>query len=176
MTGTDDTRTTVLLVDDEPDVLTAHAKALEAKYEVLTAASGTEAVDAIDDSVDVVFLDRRMPEMAGREVLDEFRERGYDVPVSMVTAVEPDVDIVEMPFDEYVTKPVDGDELREQVEVLSNREEYVELSRELYRLNKKKESLEDAGKTATDEYQEILDQIEDGKEQRDENWLAVQEY
>ncbi len=44
--------------------------------------------------------------MSGDEVLDTIAERGIDPAVVMVTAVDPDFDIVEMPFDEYLTKPV----------------------------------------------------------------------
>jgi DNA-binding response OmpR family regulator len=174
----DGNRTTVLVVDDKPDLVTAHATALEETYDVHTATGGAEALEQIDDSVDMVFLDRRMPEMTGREVLEELRERGYDVPVSMVTAVEADVDIIEMPFDDYVTKPVDGPQLREQVELLTKRERYVELSRELYSLTQKRKSLEASGNDEAnrDEYQELLERIETLKTERDEDWLTVQEY
>jgi DNA-binding response OmpR family regulator len=53
-----------------------------------------------------------MPGPSGGEVLDRIREEGYDVRVAMVTAVDPDFDILDMGFDDYVTKPTTRGELR----------------------------------------------------------------
>ena len=102
---------TVLVVDDEQDVADAYSLRLEQEYEARTAYGGEDALETIDDAVDVVLLDRRMPDMSGDEVLDAFRERGYDCGVIMVTAVDPDFDIIDMPFDDYLQKPVDRDTL-----------------------------------------------------------------
>jgi DNA-binding response OmpR family regulator len=102
---------TVLVVDDEPEVTDAYALRLRQRYDdVRTAYGGEEALAAIDDDVDVVLLDRRMP-FSGDRVLRELRERGYDCRVIMVTAVNPDFDIVDMPFDDYLCKPTDRDDL-----------------------------------------------------------------
>jgi len=59
----------------------------------------------IDETVDVVLLDRMMPGMSGQEVLAAIRERGLDCRVAMVTAVDADFDVIEMGFDEYLGKP-----------------------------------------------------------------------
>jgi DNA-binding response OmpR family regulator len=58
------------------------------------------------EHVSAVLLDRRMPDMHGDDVLAELRDRGYDCPVIMVTAVDPDLNILEMDFDDYLNKPV----------------------------------------------------------------------
>lgn len=47
-----------------------------------------------------------MPVRSGNEVLDKMRIAGYDWCVAMVTTVEPDLDILEMGFDDYLVKPV----------------------------------------------------------------------
>ena len=102
---------TVLIADDEPEVTDAYALRLRQKYEdVRTAYGGEEALDVTDDDIDVVLLDRRMP-FSGDKVLREIRERGYDCRVIMVTAANPDFDIVDMPFDDYLCKPIDRDDL-----------------------------------------------------------------
>jgi CheY-like chemotaxis protein len=106
---------TVLLVDDEADVVEVYALALRESCEVRRAHGGAEALEELDESVDVVLLDRRMPELSGREVLAEMRDREADVRVALVTAVDPDFDVVEMPFDAYLVKPVTDAELRETV-------------------------------------------------------------
>jgi DNA-binding response OmpR family regulator len=147
----------VLLIDDEEDVAAIYELALSDEYEVRAAYSGEEALETIDDAVDVVLLDRRMPGLSGNEVLTELRQREFDVRVAMVTAVDPDFDITEMNFDAYLTKPVDDEALREAVEELLTLSEYDDHTRELFSVAEKKATLE-AEKTkqelaASDEYE-----------------------
>jgi DNA-binding response OmpR family regulator len=63
------------------------------------------------DEVDAVLLDRRMPDLHGDDVLEELRGQGYDCPVIMITAVDPDLNILDMDFDDYLTKPVERETL-----------------------------------------------------------------
>lgn len=105
------TSATILVVDDEPEVVDAYALRLGQRYdEVRTAYGGEEALGATDDVVDVVLLDRRMP-YSGDTVLQEIRDQGYDCRVIMITAIDPDFSIADMPFDDYLCKPIDKDDL-----------------------------------------------------------------
>ena len=158
MTGTSDA--TVLAVDDEPDLAELYRVYLDSAYVVRVATGGDEAIDLMDDEVDVVLLDRRMPDMSGHEVLNEIRGEGYDARVAMLTAVEPDVDIVEMPFDDYKTKPVSKEDLLTLVEVLLHRAAFDERSQEFFALASKKAALEATGTTNSDEYEELIDRME----------------
>jgi len=102
----------VLVVEDEPDLADLYAAWLGDEYRVRTAYGGQEALDELDeadDEVDAILLDRRMPGLSGDEVLAAVRERGIDCRVAMVTAVEPDFDILKMGFDDYLVKPVTSD-------------------------------------------------------------------
>ncbi len=132
---------TVLVVDDEPDVADAYAAQLQGEYIVSTAYGGQEAIDKLDDSVDIVLLDRRMPGISGDEVLEKIRERDLSIRVAMVTAVDPDFDIIEMPFDDYVIKPVSRDDLFETIERLLTCSEYEERLRRYYALTAKHATL-----------------------------------
>jgi DNA-binding response OmpR family regulator len=107
---------TVFVVDDEEEVADVYALRLRSEYDTRTAYGGRAALDEIDESVDVVLLDRRMPDIAGDEVLERIRERGLDCRVIMITAVDPDFDIVEMPFDDYLCKPVNKEDLVAAIE------------------------------------------------------------
>jgi CheY-like chemotaxis protein len=154
----------VLVVDDEPDVADAYAVWLEDGYEVRTATSGQQALELVDPGVDVVLLDRRMPGLSGDEVLERLSERDLDPRVAMVTAVDPDFDIVEMPFDTYLTKPVTSDDLRTTVDRLVSVTDYDARSRELFTLAEKRAALE-TSKTAaeleaSDAYAELTDRIQ----------------
>ncbi len=108
--------TTVLIVDDEREVADVYALRLDDRFETEVAYSGPDALDALDGSVDIVLLDRRMPDQSGDEVLAEVRERGYDCRVIMLTAVDPGRDIVEMNFDDYLCKPVEKEDLVSAIE------------------------------------------------------------
>ncbi|WP_122089348.1 HalX domain-containing protein [Halalkalicoccus subterraneus] len=138
--GTD--ASVVLVVDDEPQLAELFAAWLDDEWEVRTAHDGDEALSAMDEDVAVVLLDRRMPGKSGDEVLDSIRERGYDCRVIMVTAVDPDFDIIEMGFDDYLVKPVRNDELATTVERVYRRQEYDETMREYYSLASKRAVLE----------------------------------
>jgi len=133
----------VLVVDDESEVTDLYERWLD-EYDPHVVHDGDEAIAALDrlgDRIDVVLLDRKMPGRNGEDVLAAIREREYDCRVAMITAVKPDYDIVEMEFDDYVTKPVDGETLRETVESLHRRTQYAELLTRYYSLAAKHASL-----------------------------------
>lgn len=110
--------TTVLIVEDEERLARMYATALDDEYVVNVANSGGEALDVFDSEIDVVLLDRKMPGLSGREVLERLRDDGHSQPVAMLTAVAPDWDILEIGFDDYLNKPADVPELHRLVERL----------------------------------------------------------
>jgi DNA-binding response OmpR family regulator len=132
----------VLIVEDEPDVAETYRLCLEGSYDVRVAHDGDEGLALLDETVDVVLLDRMMPGLSGDEMLERTREEGIGCRVAMVTAVEPDFDILEMGFDAYLSKPVEGRTLRETVENLLERSEYDSLLQEYYALVEKQATLE----------------------------------
>ena len=151
---------TVLVVDDEADLAELYRVYLDDVCDVRVATGGEEAISTMDAEVDVVLLDRRMPDRSGHEVLSEIRSAGYDARVAMLTAVEPDVDIVDMPFDDYMTKPVSREDLVTLVEVLCYRAEYDDRSQRFFSLASKKAALEASEATDTEEYEELVERVE----------------
>ncbi|WP_178915165.1 HalX domain-containing protein [Natronomonas gomsonensis] len=142
-TDTETTETaTVLVVDDERDLADLYAAWLSQEYDVRTAYGGQAALDALDEDVDVALIDRLMPQVSGDEVLEHIRESEYDCRVSMVTAVEPDFDIIEMGFDEYIVKPIRRDDLVEVVESLLSRSTYDAQLQEFFSLASKRAALQ----------------------------------
>ncbi|MFB6310761.1 MAG: HalX domain-containing protein [Salinirussus sp.] len=133
---------TVLVVDDERDVADLYAVWLSTEYDVRTAYGGQDAIEAIEDAVDVVLLDRQMPDRSGDDVLSWIARGDSDPRVVMVTAVDPDFDVVDMPFDEYLTKPVEQEELVDVVDRMLERDRYDETMREYFALASKKATLE----------------------------------
>ena len=138
---------TVLVVEDETDVAQLYTEWLSDDYDVEVVTDGREALAVVSEAVDVVLLDRRMPRLDGDETLERIRSRGYDVRVAMVTAVDPELDVVELPFDTYVTKPVSRSSLRTAVETLVELATYDEAVREEFALAEKRAALTAANQT-----------------------------
>ena len=165
---------TVLVVEDEEELRRTYELWLAGDYNVLTAAEGEAALELADQGVDVVLLDRMMPGLSGKETLAKLRDRGVGAKYAMVTAVEPDFDIIEMGFDAYLTKPVDEERLRETIEDLQSQEAYSDALDEYTSLLAKKETLE-ARKTEEEleeseayaDLQERLAQLEADLEEND---------
>lgn len=107
----------VLVVDDEREVADAYALRLREVCDVETAYGGERALETIEaDEFDVVLLDRHMPGISGDEVLQRLDERGFVGRVVMVTAIDPGFDVLDMPFDDYLCKPVDREDVRTAVD------------------------------------------------------------
>jgi len=105
-----------LVVDDEREVADAYALRLRGLCDVETAYDGEAALEIVRDrEIDVVLLDRHMPGMSGDDVLDELAAMDFQGRVLMVTAIDPDFDILDMPFDDYLCKPVDREDVRAAV-------------------------------------------------------------
>lgn len=154
---------TVLIVDDEQGLADLYAHWLEDRYTVCTAYNGRDALETLNKNIEVVLLDRRMPGMSGDEVLNEIRRRDLPCRIALVTAVEPDFDIIEMGFDDYITKPVSKEQLRDVVDSLRSRRQYDAQIQELFSLISKKKTLEaeksDADLATNEEYTALVDQI-----------------
>lgn len=132
---------TILIVDDEQDLADLYAMWLS-KYMTLTAYNGQTALDHMNEDIDIVLLDRNMPDYSGDEVLEQFREDGYDAFVVMVTAVSPDTDIADMPFDDYVTKPMTKPKLNRIIETIRIRTQFSTEIRQYFTLTNKLQALE----------------------------------
>lgn len=155
----------VLVVEDEQHLAALYERWLSPHYETLVATSGEEALDLYDDRVDVVLLDRRLPGIDGDAVVEAVRTATGDCRIAMVTAVEPDVDIVNLGIDDYLVKPVHRDDLSEVIDRLHRRRTYDELLGELYALASKKGALEahnsrDSLRTSS-EYAQLRDRLDD---------------
>ncbi|HET7870079.1 MAG TPA: response regulator transcription factor [Actinomycetota bacterium] len=101
--------TTILVVDDEPQIRRALRTSLEAHgYRVQTAGTGEEAVvAAAEDAPDLVFLDLGLPDLDGTEVIRRIRAFS-EVPVIVLSVRDQQVDKVsalDAGADDYVAKP-----------------------------------------------------------------------
>ncbi|WP_251330221.1 response regulator transcription factor [Haloplanus pelagicus] len=155
---------TVLIVDDEQSLADLYAYWIDEFAEARTAYDGNEALEKLDDDIDVMLLDRRMPGLSGDAVVDAVAEEDFDVRIVMVTAVDPGFEIVDMEIDDYLVKPVDQPELMDTVERMVVRNSYDDQLQLKFQLVEKKVTLEEA-KTPheldeSEEYQKLLRQLD----------------
>lgn len=162
----------VLVVEDEEGLANLYSVWLSEYAEVDTVNDGERALDTLDDSIDVVLLDRRMPGLSGDDVLATLRDRGVSARVAIVSGVDPDVDIIDMGFDDYLTKPVSRDELRDTVDRMVTRSAYDDRLQKLLAAISKRAALEsEYGPSAVEdieEYQGLDDRIDELRDEADD--------
>ena len=114
----------VMIVDDEPDIRKVVRMTLQkAGYDVLDAADGEKAIEAINTGenrlmLDVIICDIRMPKINGVEAIAYFRKEYPRVPVIVLTGF-PDVNMATSFLSDgvvdYLVKPVEGEKLKAAV-------------------------------------------------------------
>ena len=115
----------VLIVDDEPNIVTALEFLLERRgYEVRVATNGEEAVALVESfRPDVMLLDVMMPKRSGYEVCQRVRERPdmQHVKIVMLSAKGREAEVskgLSLGADLYITKPFSTQELVERIDAL----------------------------------------------------------
>jgi len=116
---------TVLVVDDEPNIVELARLYLEAEgYRVVAASDGREALSRVKEiHPALVVLDLMLPELDGWEVCRRLRAES-DLPIIMLTARSDDVDKIvglELGADDYLTKPFNPRELVARVRAVLRR-------------------------------------------------------
>jgi len=167
----------VLVVEDERGLADLYTNWLSEEFTVETAYTGEDAMEMITEGFDVLLLDRRMPGLSGDQVLDRIRQQALDCRVVIVSAVEPDFDVIELGFDDYLVKPVSQEDLTDAVERMQKRRDYDRDLQRYFALVSKKATLEVEKRTDEleehAEYQALMDEIDDLRDQVDTTLTAL---
>lgn len=120
----------LLVVDDDKNIRRFLRVVLShAGYRTFTAASAGEALRIMDESgIDLMILDIMMPEMDGYEFTELLRTCNNDIPILMLSAKQLPQDIKQgflSGTDDYMTKPVDEEELLLRIQALLRRSKIV---------------------------------------------------
>jgi len=123
-----DTRTKILIVDDELDTLLPLKRALEMEdFNVIEAQDGAEALEKVRSEIpDLLLLDLMLPKLNGFEVCQRLKkdDATNSIPIIMLTAkgeTSDKIKGIEIGADDYVTKPFDLDELKARIKAVLRR-------------------------------------------------------
>lgn len=116
-TGREDVMKRVLVVDDTKNIRNLLKTCLEIEgYDVTAAIDGKQALDFVfQQSFELIFLDIKLPEVSGTEVLRRIRAEGINIPVVIMTAfatVKNAVDCTRLGAVAYLQKPFTADKVR----------------------------------------------------------------
>ena len=120
----------ILVADDDKNTRLLMSAVLENEgYTVFCAKDGVEALDLMDENhIDLVVLDIMMPNMNGYEFTKELRSANNDLPILMVSAKQLPSDRKQgflVGTDDYMTKPVDEEEMLLRIKALLRRAKIV---------------------------------------------------
>ena len=124
---------TILWVDDEIDLLSAHVIYLgERGYKVVEAANGDDAIEIVrNGGIDLVLLDEMMPGRDGLSTLEGIKDINPNLPVIMVTKSEEEHlmnEAIGKKIDDYLTKPVNLSQILSAVKKILERQKLTESS------------------------------------------------
>ena len=152
---------TILIVDDQPqNIELLEAYLFPYGYKIVTASNGKEALEILlTNQIDLVLLDVMMPNMDGFEVTRRVRiiEKLQQLPIILVTALRETQDRIrgiEAGCDDFISKPVEKNELISRVRSLLKIKAYNDLK------NNYQKELEIEVAKRTEELKNALDKLE----------------
>jgi DNA-binding NtrC family response regulator len=126
----------ILVVDDEPiqrELVSGFLK--KQGFDVSAAESGVKALELFrQDSIDLILTDQKMPNMSGSDLLQAVRAINPETPVIFMTAfgsIEAAVSAIQGGATDYLTKPLNLDELLYRIRQVSDRYRIINENREL---------------------------------------------
>ncbi len=116
----------ILLIDDEESILISLKSFLSRRgHNIFTANNGAKGIEIVNENViDLVLTDYRMPEKSGLEVLEETKKINPNIDVVIITAfgnIDEAVGIMKSGAYDYLTKPIDLDELENLIKRISEK-------------------------------------------------------
>lgn len=145
---------TILIVDDTKNIRTLLTTCLELYgYKTIVAKNGYEAIDIFqNENIDLAFIDIKMPEISGTEVLKKIRAMNINIPIVIMTAfgtVKNAVECTRLGAVAYLQKPFTADKVKNLLnEIESNKaaahdniSQYLKLAENLIKKSQLDEAL-----------------------------------
>lgn len=114
----------ILIVDDDEHIRRLYKEELEEEgYEVVIAASGTEALELFEkENPDLVTLDILMPDIDGIKLLRQMKEKSPRIPIIMSTAYDYRDDFAVWASEAYIVKSAELSDLKEAIRKLLSKQ------------------------------------------------------
>lgn len=112
---------TILVIDDEPGIRESFRMIFKDLYPVLFAGSGKEGLNLANKDISLIFLDYKLPDLSGLDVLREIKTHHPSIPVIMITAYGSEnlcLKAFRHGAIDYIKKPFDIEEIKAKVELL----------------------------------------------------------
>jgi len=126
---------TILVVDDDPDVLKSLSILLEnSGYAVINCNNAGDAFDMLQaNNVDCLLTDIKMPETSGIDLLDRIRKTSLDIPIILMTAYA-DIDImgeaIKKGVFDFIIKPSQPEQILHSVEKAVKYRRFIEIEKD----------------------------------------------
>jgi DNA-binding response OmpR family regulator len=126
----------ILIIDDEPNIRRSLGLILQrAGYTVTTASNANEATKLLQaGAYDLTFLDLKLPDQNGIQLLPKIKEYYPDMPVLILTAhatIETAIEAVRAGARDYLLKPIDPEDILERVNKLTDEQKHPKRRREI---------------------------------------------
>ncbi len=172
---TDEMKSTILIVDDDPYVLKSIAKLLEEHgYTVYSCQNAGDAIKMVEKVLfDLVLTDIRMPKVTGIELLKNIHTYNQEIPVILMTAfaeLDVAVDAIKCGAFDFIMKPYKPDNLLNAVDKAVKYRRFAEMERNY------KVTLEDTVRLRTRELADALSLVKNMSEEIIRRLTAVAEY
>ncbi len=116
-------RSSVLIVEDKRMVATVLEDYFPGSHDVRSVQTGEAAIEQYTDDTDLLIVDRKLDGISGGDVAARIKAEHERQLILCVSGVEPDNDICELQYDDYIHKPIEEDEMKARVELLFSRAE-----------------------------------------------------
>lgn len=158
----------ILVIEDNKAQAEMYKRWLEPKYSAEVATSFDEALRKYDKDQEVILMDRKLKNSKAEDLissLDGIENRN----IIVITGMEPDLDLLEMPIKDYLIKPIDRDKLRNTVKKILEVDKRTDKDKELLELLSKKRVLDKKPSEVREkqQYHQLVDRIDELKEDLD---------
>lgn len=117
----------ILVCDDEKDIVDVLSYNLEKQgFSVVKAFNGAEALEKVNEDIDIIILDVMMPYLSGLEVCQRIKSNSElsKIPIIFLTAKDSELDEIkglEIGADDYITKPISINKLLARINAILRR-------------------------------------------------------
>lgn len=142
------TKPKILVVEDDRNALTGLLKLLQKEgYETSGAISAYEALALMDTQhYDLILTDMKLPKLGAISLIDEIKKKDADLPIIVMTAyssIDNAVAVIKRGAEEYLTKPINMNELKHKLEKIWERQQLLKDNEELKARLKRKQPFPD---------------------------------